>query len=289
VNPEEIAMAAALDVPVHLDARESLRVTDGQGLEVRCIAGNLWVTQDRDARDVVFRAGESFALDRPGLALITALLQPAAAVVEHAGLAKRSPSKRDQAPCREPQLTHSLQLPRGDLVTVRPVCAEDAEEVQAYVRRLSNGSRYDRFLGALNELPSSEVERVTHWHLPREIALVAETLIGGARVAIGEARFAIEQDGLMAEFGVSVADSWRGRGLGTALMADIQCRLRELGVRYLVGEILRSNEPMQKLARKAGFRVTANRDPHLVRVVKDISARPARPCEELGTGVAIAA
>ena len=285
-------MTAPLDLPVHLNARESLPVTDGQGLQVRCISGNLWITQAGDFRDVVLHEGELFILDRPGLALVTALLQPADLVIEPEAREHRSAAatKLGAPPCKEPELTHTLRLPQGGLVTVRPVCPEDAAEVQGYVRGLSDHSRYDRFLGALNELPPSEVERVTHWHRPREIALVAETAIEGDRVAIGEARYAIEPDGLIAEFGVSVADSWRGRGLGTALIADIQCRLRRLGVRYLTGQVLRSNQPMQKLARKLAFQITSDPDPHLVRIVKDISGwQPARPCEELTAGIAIAA
>ena len=52
-----------------------------------------------------------------------------------------------------PATAERMGLANGDLVTVRPVCPEDADEVQGYVRGLSAHSRYDRFLGALNELP----------------------------------------------------------------------------------------------------------------------------------------
>lgn len=46
---------------------------DRQGERIDCLGGQLWITQDGDQRDIVLRAGESFELDRPGLALVSAL------------------------------------------------------------------------------------------------------------------------------------------------------------------------------------------------------------------------
>jgi len=40
---------------------------------VECVSGTLWITQDGDQRDIVLAPGESFAFDRPGDALISAL------------------------------------------------------------------------------------------------------------------------------------------------------------------------------------------------------------------------
>jgi hypothetical protein len=73
-----------------------LRVTDGAGLTVRAGRGRLWITQERDTRDIVLRAGQSFELDRNGLALVYAL--DAAEVVLSAPRAreKREPAGRFQ-------------------------------------------------------------------------------------------------------------------------------------------------------------------------------------------------
>ena len=43
------------------------------GRRVECVSGSLWVTQDGDLRDIVLKAGESFAFDHKGDALISAL------------------------------------------------------------------------------------------------------------------------------------------------------------------------------------------------------------------------
>lgn len=49
------------------------RVHHALGQRVECLSGTLWVTQDGDIRDIVLGAGDAFAFDRPGDALISAL------------------------------------------------------------------------------------------------------------------------------------------------------------------------------------------------------------------------
>jgi hypothetical protein len=70
--------------PLHLRAREVLKIRDGQGLAVRCLSGALWITQDGDTDDTVLKAGQCFVLDRPGLALVSAPVSAATLVVDAA-------------------------------------------------------------------------------------------------------------------------------------------------------------------------------------------------------------
>ena len=157
-------------------------------------------------------------------------------------------------------------------MTLRPIDPRDAGVLQGYVRRLSPNSRYHRFFGALYELPPAELDRVIHLDRKYELALIAETLVDSAPIVIGEARYALAPDRLEGEFALSVADDWRGKGLGTLLMADIECRPTSLGARHLFGDVLRSNEPMKALARKNGFVMTdVPRDAKLVRVIKNLA------------------
>jgi hypothetical protein len=69
------------DLEVSLRARELFDIHDGAGLSVTCRDGAVWITQSNDARDVVIEAGESFTLDRPGLALVAAPAGPASFTV----------------------------------------------------------------------------------------------------------------------------------------------------------------------------------------------------------------
>jgi hypothetical protein len=84
-------MAAPLDTPIYLKERESLRIADGAGFEVKCLRGNLWITQPGDLEDRIIGRGESFVLDRPGLSLVTALGDPGLLVVRPGMVIARRP------------------------------------------------------------------------------------------------------------------------------------------------------------------------------------------------------
>jgi hypothetical protein len=86
--------------PRLLRPREVLDIRNGQGLAVRCLAGSLWITQDGDTDDVVVQAGQCFALDRRGLALVSAPVAPATLVVERATREAPCAAQRYTAPGR---------------------------------------------------------------------------------------------------------------------------------------------------------------------------------------------
>ena len=56
----------------HLKGGETLRIRDGCGQVVSVFDGLLWLTQENDGRDLFLSRGESFTLDRDGLALVHA-------------------------------------------------------------------------------------------------------------------------------------------------------------------------------------------------------------------------
>jgi hypothetical protein len=68
-------------MPLHLASREILNIHNGAGLLVRSVQGVLWITQQDDSDDIVIEDGESFVLDRPGLALVSAIEGPADIVI----------------------------------------------------------------------------------------------------------------------------------------------------------------------------------------------------------------
>jgi hypothetical protein len=73
-----------------------LQIHDGAGLAVKCVRGALWITQSNDTDDIIVRAGETFVLDRGGLALISAPIGPADLVVQ-AGQARARWARREHA------------------------------------------------------------------------------------------------------------------------------------------------------------------------------------------------
>jgi|SRR5215813_1536686 len=178
--------------------------------------------------------------------------------------------------------TRIFRLPGSKPVMVRVISPQDADRLQAYVRNLSNPTRRNRFLGAVNELTPSALERLAHMGGPDELALLAFAGAGSETAMIAEAVEVMAPQSRRCEIALSVTDVWQRKGLGTLLLATLERHARLLGARCLVGEVLRTNEAMKALARKAGFAIRGPfGDARLVEIVKDLSIpETALPCHE---------
>jgi GNAT superfamily N-acetyltransferase len=178
--------------------------------------------------------------------------------------------------------TDVFRLPGGESVMVRAISPQDADRLQAYMRNLSGPARRNRFLGAVSELTPKELERLTHMGGPGELASIAFAGAGGEASMIAEAIQVIAPESQRCEIALSVTDAWQRKGLGTLLLRSMECRARVLGARSLMGEVLRTNEAMKGLARKAGFAIRSPfKDARLVEIVKELSNPPTGlPCHE---------
>ena len=178
------------------------------------------------------------------------------------------------------QHSDSLRLRSGKPLTLRFVEPDDAEVLQAYFRSLTTRSRYNRFLGAMSELPHKLLEDFVHVGENDRFSVIATMKIDGHETIVGEARYAFDPDKDSFEFGLSIDDRWQGQGVGSALLSNLECRAAAFGARRLFGDTLRSNEVMIALARKSGFVFTSNPDDwKLVRFEKHSDLAPKKiPC-----------
>jgi len=173
-----------------------------------------------------------------------------------------------------------LRLRSGKLLTVRFVEPREAEALQGYFRSLSVRSRYNRFLGAISELPQTELDHFIHVGEDDRFSVVAVMMLDGIETIVGEARYAFDTDTASFEFGLSIDDRHQGQGIGSALLRNLQCRAAAFGAGRLFGDTLRSNDVMIGLARKSGFAFTNSPgDWKLVRFEKRIDVAPQDiPC-----------
>jgi RimJ/RimL family protein N-acetyltransferase len=173
-----------------------------------------------------------------------------------------------------------VRLSSGKSLTVRFVEPQDAEILQDYFRSLSVRSRYNRFLGAMRELPQTQLGHFIHAGEDDRFSVIAVMMIDGIETIVGEARYGFESDTGSFEFGLSIDDRWQGQGIGSALLRNLECRAAALGAGRLFGDTLRSNDAMIALARKSSFAFTHNSDDwKLVRFEKHIDVVPQDiPC-----------
>src|ERR1700710_2159912 len=168
----------------------------------------------------------------------------------------------------------------GKPFTVRFVEPRDAEALQVYFRSLSVRSRYNRFLGAMSELPAAQLDRFTHPGEEDRFRVVRAMQVNGIDTIVGEARYAFNTDTASFELGLSVDDGHQGQGIGPALLSNLECRAAAFGAGHIFGDTLRSNDSMISVARKAGYSfVPTPGDWKLVRFEKHIDVTPKDiPC-----------
>jgi acetyltransferase len=171
-------------------------------------------------------------------------------------------------------LTEHLTLEDGRMVTIRAVRPDDEALTQAFVRALSDESRYHRFLVGLRELPPKLLTRMTAVDYVSHLALVAEAQVYGRQVQVGEARFVVDPDRPgSAEFAIAVADDWRHSGIGSRLLRSLERASREGGITMLTGDVLAVNARALEFMRERGFASRVNREePRLMRVDKALAS-----------------
>jgi acetyltransferase len=159
------------------------------------------------------------------------------------------------------------QLADGTDMTIRPIRPEDAEIEQAFVRGLSEESRYFRFMQTLQELSPPMLVRLTQIDYDKEMALISVVEREGEEVEVGVARYAINPDGRSCEFAIVVADAWRHKGIGSRLMTQLMEAAKARGIKTMEGEILANNTRMLSLVRHLGFKSHTSPDDPNIKVV----------------------
>jgi RimJ/RimL family protein N-acetyltransferase len=137
------------------------------------------------------------------------------------------------------------------LVHVRPIDSRDRDAFSAWFGRLSDESRRRRFHGPKPKLSARELTYLTEVDHVRHTALVAVDASGRL---IGEARYATAKPAdRTADFAVTVADEWQGKGVGSRLAARLIEAARANGMTRLTAITLWENGAAIALLHRLGF------------------------------------
>jgi RimJ/RimL family protein N-acetyltransferase len=149
--------------------------------------------------------------------------------------------------------SHEVRLRSGDLVRIRPIHDSDAYELKRAFALMSEESQYSRFLTGTPRLTDSQATYFTAIDHVGHEAYVAHSPDDETYI-IGVARFvrypSAPED---AELAITVADSWHGRGLATALLRVLTERAVAVGVKRFRAEMMADNEAVLRLLRSAGM------------------------------------
>jgi len=144
-----------------------------------------------------------------------------------------------------------VELSDGSEVEIRPLTPDDKDGLAAGFERLSELSRYRRFLSPTAHLSGEQLAYLTEVDHHDHEALVA--IDPASRQGLAVARYVRSgENPREAEFAVAVADDWQRRGLGTALLGHLATSARAEGITRFTGLVLEDNEPMRQLLESLG-------------------------------------
>jgi GNAT superfamily N-acetyltransferase len=164
-----------------------------------------------------------------------------------------------------------LALRDGSEVLVRPIRPGDRDAIVKAFEHLSEQSRYQRFMTAIDELSPSQLDYLVDVDHHDHEALVALDPESGD--GVGVARFVRLADGTTAEAAVTVIDEWQGRGLGVALCNLLAERARDEGVTRFTALLLATNDQMHDVLASLGPSKVLSRQAGTVEVEVDIPER----------------
>jgi RimJ/RimL family protein N-acetyltransferase len=154
---------------------------------------------------------------------------------------------------------------------VRPIRADDKGALRAAFARLSERSRYQRFLTPIAELSDSQLRYLTEVDHHDHEALIAFDRDTGDGVGVG--RYVRLADPASAEAAVTIVDDWQGRGLGTAICQLLAERAREEAIERFTALLLAGNEQMHDVLASLGPANVISRDAGTIEVEVAIPER----------------
>ncbi len=153
----------------------------------------------------------------------------------------------------ETQVLPYFNQPGQPLVPIRAIGAEHTPELLAHFLALGEEDRYLRFGYAASDAQiKAYVTRIDF--LRDEVFGVFNRkleLIAAAHIALS----CQPKQACQAEFGVSVLESGRGKGIGTRLFRRAAMFARNRGIEILTMQCLTQNAAMMRIARRAGMEV----------------------------------
>lgn len=273
--------------PVHGNILSRLRHTAENLLSELCRIGATWRRRRRHRRQLAHlddRSLKDLAI-RPSQADFEIARKP---WQEDSGLGKSHEIGSDCAPIgngggiprkRKKGQRDAPLFPRfetlwikGHPITLRPVASNDKQLFGAFMQTLSDRSRRLRFLVPKHELNSSELRFMSEVDQDNHVAWVAIDAASGAYELVAEARFVkLSESRGTAEYAITVADAFQGRGLGGKLMQILAQQARENGIFTLRGTVAADNTAMLGFLRKRGANINLEA-PGVLRVDVPVAA-----------------
>src|SRR5262245_9383430 len=163
-----------------------------------------------------------------------------------------------------------IVLRDGSTVHLRPIRPDDDGRLLDLLHRMSEDALYYRFL-SVPRIDRHKAQEMVRVDPERQRVLIAE--YAGTIVATAGYYLAGQAD--RAEVAFAVADSWRGRGVGTRMLECLAEIGRRAGVRTFDAYVLGENRRMMDVFLESGFAATRRLDHGVFHVSLDLEISPS--------------
>jgi GNAT superfamily N-acetyltransferase len=142
----------------------------------------------------------------------------------------------------------------GLVVALRPVHPDDKDALLESFGRLSEETRYQRFLAPMDRLTERQLRYLTELDHVNHFAWAAGFREpDGQETGVGLARYVrTSNDPCVAEIAVVVADEYQGRGLGSLLVDGLALVAMDHGITAFTGFLFGDNRPMLRIFEHLG-------------------------------------
>lgn len=147
-----------------------------------------------------------------------------------------------------------IELDDGTPVRLRLLRPEDRDALKEGFERLSEETKYRRFLSAKSQLSQRELDYLCDVDQYDHVALAAE-LAKGEREGEGIAAarcIRLEEDPTIGEAAITVVDEFQHQGLGGQMLDRLVGAARERGIETIRATLFRENESMRRLLESIG-------------------------------------
>jgi RimJ/RimL family protein N-acetyltransferase len=150
------------------------------------------------------------------------------------------------------EVRDELVLADGTRLRLRPLARDDRDGFLLLFHRLSEESRWRRFMSPKPHLAPRELDYLTDVDHVAHEAFAAIDERDGSLVGVARYIRHVESE-CCAELAVEVADEFQRRGIGTALCTRVIERAQANGFATLTATALWNNLPARRLLRRLGF------------------------------------
>lgn len=156
------------------------------------------------------------------------------------------------------ELRNTHLLHDGTQIIYRPIHPTDEPRMRDLFYKLSEQSKFYRFMGHLKRVPRSQIDDFVYIDHRSEVCVVGVLPSASGEEIIAVGNYYLDPKTNKAEVAFTVADAWQRRGIGTFMLKHLTRMARRNGISGFTAEVMAENKGMQTVFNRSGLKVQSH-------------------------------